>query len=78
MKSINLIQFKNKIPLEKLNSTKTKKKKKKTRQSVLFSKWLKNTVESELKNNKMLEDEKNNLKKRKKNKEVSVNFVNGG
>jgi hypothetical protein len=77
MKSINLIQFKNKIPLEKLNSTKTKKKKK-TRQPVLFSKWLKNTVESELKNNKMLEDEKNNLKKRKKNKEVSVNFVNGG
>jgi len=76
MKSINLIQFKNKIPLEKLNSTKTKKKK--TRQPVLFSKWLKNTVESELKNNKMLEDEKNNLKKRKKNKEVSVNFVNGG
>jgi hypothetical protein len=27
MKSINLIQFKNKIPLKKLNSTKTKKKK---------------------------------------------------
>jgi len=29
MKSINLIQFKNKIPLENLNLTKTKKKKKK-------------------------------------------------
>ena len=27
MKSINLIQFKNKIPLENLNLTKTKKKK---------------------------------------------------
>jgi len=56
MKSINLIQFKNKISLEKLNSTKTKKKK--TRQLVLFSRWLKNTIESELKNKKMLEDEK--------------------
>jgi len=35
MKSINLIQFKNKIPLENLNLTKTKKKKKAIRH-VLF------------------------------------------
>ena len=55
MKSINLIQFKNKIPLENLNSTKTKKNKK--------TKQLCKKIE--LKNNKMLEDEKNNLKTKK-------------
>jgi hypothetical protein len=44
---------------------------------VLFLKRLKNTVESELKNNKMLEDGKKRLKK-KKPKETCVNFVNQG
>jgi hypothetical protein len=50
MKSINLIQFKSRIPSEKLNSTKTKKKQK-SRRPMLFSKQLKNIIESELKNN---------------------------
>ena len=43
---------------------------------MLFLKRLKNTVESELKNNKMLEDGKKRLKK--KPKETCVNFVNQG
>jgi hypothetical protein len=64
MKSINLIQFKNKIPLEKLNSTKTKKKK---------TKQLCKKIE--LKNNKMLEDEKNNLKKKKKKTKKSLSTL---
>jgi hypothetical protein len=41
MKSINLIQFKNKIPLEKLNSTKTKKKKKKNKATRVIFKMTK-------------------------------------
>jgi hypothetical protein len=40
---------------------------------MLFSKWLKNTIESELKNNKMLEDEKKDKKRKKKPKKpVSI------
>ena len=65
MKSINLIQFKSRIPSEKLNSTKTKKKQK-SRRPMLFSKQLKNIIESELKNNKMLEDEKKKAQKVRK------------
>jgi hypothetical protein len=52
MKLINLFYFFKKIPSKKLNLTK------KSRQPMLFSKRLKNTRESELKNNKMLEDGK--------------------
>ena len=52
------IQSKNKIPSEKLNSTKIRTNKKKTKATHVFSKQLKNTIKSELKNNKMLEDGK--------------------
>jgi hypothetical protein len=46
---------------------------------MLFSKRLKNIIESKLKNNKMLEDEKKKAQKvRKKPKETYVNFVNWG
>jgi hypothetical protein len=63
MKSINFIQFNIKIPSKKLNSTKTNKKK--PRQPMLFLKWLKNSIERELKNNKMLEYGKKGKKKTK-------------
>ena len=62
MKSINLIQLKYKIPANKLNLTKIKIKNKKPRQSLLFSK--------QLKNNKMLEDEKKTKKKGKKTRKL--------
>jgi len=60
MKLINLFYFFKKIPSKKLNLTK------KSRQPMLFSKRLKNTRESELKNNKMLEDGKKAWKTGKK------------
>jgi hypothetical protein len=60
--TINLIQLKYKIPANKLNLTKIKKKKKKPIQSFLFSK--------QLKNNKMLEDEKKTKKKGKKTRKL--------
>jgi hypothetical protein len=78
MKSIILIQFKSRIPSKKTKFNKDKKKQK-PRQPMLFSKRLKNIIESKLKNNKMLEDEKKKAQKvRKKPKETYVNFVNWG
>jgi hypothetical protein len=47
MKSINLIQFKNKIPLENLNLTKTKKKKKSNSTCVILKLTKKHLLESE-------------------------------
>jgi len=75
MKSINLIQFKNKIPLENINLTSTKKKSKVT---CVILNWLKN-ISKVNKNNVMVKDGKKKLlKKQKKAMKtcVRVNFVN--